>query len=150
MNSNYSVQEKLSKAEAVTTREDYQDLYDDVAIESKQAMEMCNIYKDILTVTMDAYGSMISNNANDSMKKLTVITVLLAIPTMIAGFWGMNVVVPGQIGEDGSSSVWFWIILAATLVLTVAVGIFLGKFMRSGGAIKRTRRARRRKDKDKK
>ena len=150
LNSNFSVQEKLSKAEAVTTREDYQDLYDDVAIESKQAMEMCNIYKDILTVTMDAYGSMISNNANDSMKKLTVITVLLAIPTMIAGFWGMNVVVPGQIGEDGSSSVWFWIILAATLVLTVAVGIFLGKFMRSGGAIKRTRRARRRKDKDKK
>ena len=50
LNSNYSVQEKLSKAEAVTTREDYQDLYDDVAIESKQAMEMCNIYKDILTV----------------------------------------------------------------------------------------------------
>ena len=133
----------------MTTREDYQDLYDDVAIESKQAMEMCNIYKDILTVTMDAYGSMISNNANDSMKKLTIITVLLAIPTMIAGFWGMNVYVPGQIGESGSSAVWFWLILAATLVLTVAVGIFLGKFMRSGG-VKRIRRVRRRRDKDKK
>ena len=150
LNSNYGVQEKLSKAEAVTTREDYQDLYDDVAIESKQAMEMCNIYKDILTVTMDAYGSMISNNANDSMKKLTIITVLLAIPTMIAGFWGMNVVVPGQIGQDGSGAWWFWVILAATLGLTVAVGVFLGKFMRSGGVIKRTRRIRKRKDKDKK
>lgn len=150
LNSNYSVQEKLSKAEAVTTREDYQDLYDDVAIESKQAMEMCNIYKDILTVTMDAYGSMISNNANDSMKKLTVITVLLAIPTMIAGFWGMNVVVPGQIGESGSSAWWFWVILAGTVLLTAGVGIFLGKFMRSGGVIKRTRRTRRKRDKDKK
>ena len=113
-------------------------------------MEMCNIYKDILTVTMDAYGSMISNNANDSMKKLTIITVLLAIPTMIAGFWGMNVVVPGQIGQDGSGAWWFWVILAATLGLTVAVGVFLGKFMRSGGVIKRTRRIRKRKDKDKK
>ncbi len=150
LNSNYSVQEKLSKAEAVTTREDYQDLYDDVAIESKQAMEMCNIYKDILTVTMDAYGSMISNNANNNMKKLTIITVLLAIPTMIAGFWGMNVVVPGQISADNNSMAWFWIIIAATLVLTVGVGVVLGKFMRSGGTVKRTRRTRRRKDKDKK
>ena len=150
LNSNYGVQEKLSKAETVTNREDYQDLYDDVAIESKQAMEMCNIYKDILTVTMDAYGSMISNNANDSMKKLTVITILLALPTMIAGFWGMNVIVPGQIGDAGSSVAWFWIILAGTLAVTAGVGLLLGKYMRSGGAIKRTRRTKRRKDKDKK
>ena len=150
LNSNYGVQEKLSKAEAVTTREDYQDLYDDVAIESKQAMEMCNIYKDILTVTMDAYGSMISNNANNSMKKLTIITVLLAIPTMIAGFWGMNVYVPGQIGEGTNSGLWFWVILACTLLLTVGVGIFLGKFMKNGDVIKRTRRNKKRKDKDKK
>ena len=150
LNSNYSVQEKLSKAEAVTTREDYQDLYDDVAIESKQAMEMCNIYKDILTVTMDAYGSMISNNANNTMRKLTIITVLLAIPTMIAGFWGMNVIVPGQIGENGSGLWWFWAIIAVTLAVTAGVGILLGKIMPSGGVTKRTRRIRKRKDKDKK
>lgn len=62
----------------------------------------------------------------------------------------MNVVVPGQIGESGSSAWWFWVILAGTVLLTAGVGIFLGKFMRSGGVIKRTRRTRRKRDKDKK
>ncbi len=56
LNSNERVHEKLSKAEAVSTREDYQDLYEDVSIENKQAIETCNIYKNILSVTMDAYG----------------------------------------------------------------------------------------------
>ena len=53
LSSNFKVHEKLSKAEALT-REDYRDLYDDMVIESNQAIEMCNIYKDILSVSMDA------------------------------------------------------------------------------------------------
>ncbi len=129
LNSNNKVHEKLSKVEAVATREDYADLYDDLVIESGQAMEMCKIYKDILSVSMDAYGSVISNNANDTMKKLTVITILLAIPTMIAGFWGMNVAVPGQI-QDDLSTVWFWLIIVATFALTAVVAVLLVKSMK--------------------
>ncbi len=124
LNSNSKVHEKLAKVEAVATREDYQDLYDDMAIESGQAAEMCKIYKDTLSVSMDAYGSVISNNANDTMKKLTVITILLAIPTMIAGFWGMNMPVPFQ-GMDGL--VWFWLVVGVTLALTAVAGVFLVK-----------------------
>lgn len=118
LNSNYKVHEKLSKVEAVLTHEDYQDLYEDLTIECNQAIEMCRIYKDILTVTMDAYGSVISNNANDTMKSLTIITILLAIPTMIAGFWGMNMPVPFESFNGETSTIWFWVVVAGSLLLT--------------------------------
>lgn len=124
---NERVHERLSKIETVATREDYQDLYDDVSIENKQAIETCNIYKNILSVTMDAYGSVISNNANDSMRKLTIITILLAIPTMIAGFWGMNMPVPFQSGVRFYETGWFWLVIGVTVILTVCVAIMILK-----------------------
>ena len=144
LNSNYKVHEKLSKVEAVATREDYQDLFDDMVIESSQAIEMCKIYKDILSVSMDAYGSVISNNANDTMKKLTVITILLAIPTMIAGFWGMNVPVPWQIQDGATSTLCFWVIIIATFILTAAVAFVLVKSMKFRPAAKRRQRRKKR------
>jgi len=127
LNSNERVHEKLSKVEAVTSREDYVDLYEDLSIENKQAIETCNIYKNILSVTMDAYGSIISNNANATMKKLTVITIALAIPTMIAGFWGMNMPVPGQDGFTFGQTGLFWLVIAITLFLTAAITFCLFK-----------------------
>ena len=127
LNSNERVHEKLFKVEGVATREEYLDLYEDVIIEGKQAIETCNIYKNILCVTMDAYGSVISNNANDTMKKLTIITILLAVPTMIAGFWGMNMPVPGQSGIAFYQTGWFWLVVAATILLTGVIGVFLLK-----------------------
>ena len=127
LNSNERVHEKLFKVEGVSSREEYVDLYEDVIIASKQAIETCNIYKNILSVTMDAYGSVISNNANDTMKKLTIITILLAIPTMIAGFWGMNMPVPGENGVAFYQTLWFWLVVGATVVLTAVIGIFLLK-----------------------
>lgn len=127
LNSNFKVHEKLSKVEAVSTSEEYQDLYEDMVIESSQAIEMCKIYKDILTVSMDAYGSVISNNANDSMKKLTLITILLAIPTMIAGFWGMNMPVPFQAFRGETSTVWFWVVVVAAVALTAGAALLMVK-----------------------
>lgn len=127
LNSNGKVHEKLAKVEVVVKSEEYQDLYDDLTIECNQAIEMCKIYKDTLTVSMDAYGSVISNNANDSMKKLTVITVLLAIPTMIAGFWGMNMPVPFQSFNGETSTVWFWVVIGFALIITAGIGVILLK-----------------------
>ncbi len=148
LNANNKVHEKLSKVEAVTTREDYGDLYEDMVIENSQAVEMCKIYKDILSVSMDAYGSVISNNANDTMKKLTVITILLAIPTMIAGFWGMNMPVPWQGSADNTTTLWFWLVIGLTFVLTAAVAFILVKTMkfRPPAKPRRTRRGRRKRD----
>lgn len=127
LNSNERVHEKLFKVEGVSTREELTDLYEDVIIEGRQAIETCNIYKNILSVTMDAYGSVISNNANDTMKKLTIITILLAVPTMIAGFWGMNMPVPGQDGYAFYQTGWFWLVVFSAIALTAVIGIFLIK-----------------------
>ncbi len=125
LNSNERVHEKLFKVEGVATREELTDLYEDVIIEGRQAIETRNIYKNILSVTMDAYGSVISNNANDTMKKLTIITILLAVPTMIAGFWGMNMPVPGQDGYAFYQTGWFWLVVFSAIALTAVIGIFL-------------------------
>ena len=127
LNSNAKVHDKLAKVEGVTSREEYSDVYDDLVIECNQAIEMCEIYKDTLSVSMDAYGSVISNNANDSMKKLTIITILLAIPTMIAGFWGMNMPVPFQAFHGETSTVWWWLVIAITLVITAVIAVLMLK-----------------------
>ena len=73
---------------------DDEDLLEDVIIENKQAIEMANIYSNILSGTMDAFASIISNNLNIVMKLLASITIVMAIPTIISGFFGMNVGVP--------------------------------------------------------
>ncbi len=146
LNSNERVHEKLFKVEGVATREEYRDLYDDVIIESRQAIETCNIYKNILSVTMDAYGSVISNNANNTMKKLTIITILLAIPTMIAGFWGMNMPVPWQDGVTFKETGWFWLVIALTFAFTGLIGALLLKGRPLKKRVRRKRKKDRRKD----
>lgn len=67
------------------------DLLEDVLIELRQASSTVNVYSDILTGTMDAYASIISNNVNDIMKRMTSLSITLMIPTLIASFYGMNV-----------------------------------------------------------
>lgn len=67
------------------------DLIEDVAIELRQAYSSVNIYTDICNSTMDALGSIISNNVNTIMKRMTSLQIVLTIPTMIASFYGMNV-----------------------------------------------------------
>ena len=67
------------------------ELLDDAGIELRQAYNSVNIYSDILTGTMDAFASIISNNVNDIMKRMTSLSITLMIPTVIASFYGMNV-----------------------------------------------------------
>lgn len=67
------------------------ELLDDAIIELRQAYNTVNIYSDILTGTMDAFASIISNNVNDIMKRMTSLSITLMIPTVIASFYGMNV-----------------------------------------------------------
>ena len=68
-----------------------EDLLEDVLIEIKQAIEMSSIYLNILSGTMDAFASVISNNLNIVMKVLASITLIISIPTVISGLYGMNV-----------------------------------------------------------
>ena len=82
---------KIMRGKAIKLYDEDQDLLDDVLIEIHQAIEMCNIYSNILSGTMDAFASVISNNLNIVMKVLTVITIVMAIPNIIFSFYGMNV-----------------------------------------------------------
>lgn len=70
--------------------EEKNDYLGDIIIDSSQALEMATVYTNILNGTMDAFGSIISNNLNSVMKRLTSITIILMVPTLIASFYGMN------------------------------------------------------------
>lgn len=86
--------EKLLRGRILKLYEEDQDLLEDVIIEFKQAIEMADIYSNILSGTMDAFASVISNNLNIIMKVLTVITILMTIPNIVFSFYGMNVDLP--------------------------------------------------------
>jgi magnesium transporter len=103
-------------------RESYNsDLLEDVEIELRQAQETTSIYSDILTGTMDAYASVISNNMNAIMKQLTSVSIILMIPTLIASLYGMNV--PNDL-EDNDYGI--WVIITVSILLS-ALGVFLFK-----------------------
>lgn len=122
LKANEVVMEKTLRGKVIKLYDEDEDILEDAIIENKQAMEMTQIYSNILDGTMDAYGSMISNNLNVVMKFLTSITIFLAVPTMISGYWGMNVPVP--FFQNGFA---FWGIVIFTVILTVGVGIWLKK-----------------------
>ncbi len=72
------------------------DLLENVIIGNKQAIQMADIYSNIISGMMDTFASMISNNLNVVMKFLTSVTIILAVPTLIASIYGMNVHLPMQ------------------------------------------------------
>jgi magnesium transporter len=102
--------------------EEDEDILEDAIIENRQALEMVQMYSDILSGMMDAFTSVISNNLNQVMKLLASITILIAIPTMISSFWGMNVGVPFLDQTTG-----FWFVLFLSLTLTSLAGFILWK-----------------------
>ena len=96
LRSNELMMERLQKIRVLELSADDKDLLEDVLIDNKQAIEMANIYSNILSGMMDAFASVISNNLNVVMKFLTSITIILIIPTLVASIYGMNVELPFQ------------------------------------------------------
>jgi magnesium transporter len=94
MGANDLVLERLERTSALRAEHD-QELFDDVRVEVRQAIEMVGISDNILSQMMDAFASIVSNNLNAVMKVLTSVTILLAIPTLVASLYGMNVLLPG-------------------------------------------------------
>lgn len=120
---NEAVLERLLRMSFIRQYPDDTDLLEDVIIENKQAIEMCTIYRDILSGTMDAFASVISNNLNIVMKILTLITIIMTIPTIIASLWGMNVA--GLPFADTPFG--FWIILGICIALSGITAIIMKK-----------------------
>lgn len=117
LSSNELLKMKMKRTDFLGIRqdEDKHDLFEDIIIDNSQALEMANIYTNILNGTMDAYGSIISNNLNITMKRLTSITIILMVPTLVASFYGMNVPLPFRSEE---TPVYFLIILFISIILS--------------------------------
>ena len=98
------------------------ELLEDVEIELRQAQETTNIYSDILTGTMDAYASVISNNMNTIMKQMTSISIILMIPTLIASLYGMNV--PNNLENNHYG---IWIVILISFLLSLFGRVFVQK-----------------------
>ncbi|HPO26249.1 MAG TPA: magnesium transporter CorA family protein [Petrotogaceae bacterium] len=94
LRSNEIMMEKILRGTTIEIFDADKELLEDTIIEYKQALEMANIYSDILSGMMDAFASVISNNLNVVMKVLTILTLVIQIPAIITGFFGMNVKVP--------------------------------------------------------
>jgi magnesium transporter len=96
LRSNEVMLERLQRTKAFNQFEEDQELLEDVLTENQQALQMTRISSDILSSMMDAFASIISNNLNTVVKLLTVITIIISLPTMISSFYGMNVNLPFQ------------------------------------------------------
>jgi magnesium transporter len=94
LKSNMLMLERLRRLRGFEFNEENEDLLEDILTECKQAIEMANIYSDILSGMMDAFASVISNNLNIVMRLLTSITIVITIPVLVTGFFGMNVELP--------------------------------------------------------
>lgn len=122
LRSNEIVLEKLLRGKVIRMYEEDEDLLEDVIIENKQAMEMADIFSNILSGTMDAFASIISNNLNIVMKFLASVTIILALPTMVASFFGMNFQLPFQESPHG-----FIIAIGISAFLSLSGVIYLAR-----------------------
>ncbi len=120
LSSNELLKMKMKRTDFLNIRhdEDKTDLFEDIIIDNSQALEMSNIYTNILNGTMDAYGSIISNNLNITIRRLTLITIILMVPTLVASFYGMNIQMPYQ---DLDHAFTYIVIVSVVLSLLVVI-----------------------------
>ncbi len=123
MKSNDVTMNKILRGRVLKLYEEDQDLLEDVLIELNQAQEMANIYSKILASIVEAFGAAISNNLNIVMWRLTLVTIVLAIPTLVYSLYGMNT-------SDLPFAEYTWIPTVISIVLTVVVTFFVLRFMK--------------------
>ena len=117
LKANEVILEKIMRSHNILKYEEDSDLLEDVIIENKQAIEMAGIYMEILSGTMDAFASLVSNNLNIVTKFLASMTIVMAIPSIFSGFWGMNFASMPFLNNPWG----FYIVLGISLVATAVV-----------------------------
>ena len=121
LRSNELLMMKMARTNFLNLNEEEKDFLDDLVIETSQALETANTYTNILSSTLDAFASIISNNQNEVLKRLTTLTIFLSIPVLIASIYGMNVPLPFQHSPHA-----FWIpVLICFLILGFALYNYL-------------------------
>lgn len=125
LRSNGLILERLTRYSRIKQYPEDKDLLEDVIIENKQAIEMTQIYRDIINGTRELLSTVINNRLNNAMKFLASITIVMSIPTIISGLYGMNVAAEGM---PLSGSPWgFAIICLLTLIICIVTLIVLKK-----------------------
>ena len=122
LRSNELLMIKMVRTNILQLNEDEKEFLDDLIVETSQALEMANTYTTILSSTLDAYASIISNNLNAVLKRLTSITIILSLPVLVTSVYGMNVPIPGQ---DLPHS--FYVPIIISLVLSVIISAYFQK-----------------------
>ncbi len=98
------------------------ELLHDLKVENKQAQIVVEKSVNMLENLTDLYSNVISNNLNTVVKGLTSITIVLTIPTIVGGLWGMNTELP--IGDHPHA---FWYLIIATIVISIIMIYILKK-----------------------
>lgn len=122
LRSNEMLMMKLERTNFLGLNEEEREFLQDLIVDTSQALEMANIYTTILSSTMDAFASIISNNLNNVMKRLTSITIILSLPILVTSIYGMNVKLPYQ---DTTHA--FYIPVILSLVISVIIGWYFLK-----------------------
>ena len=94
LRSNEMLLMKIVRTNFLLLNEEEKELLEDLIVDISQGLEMANIYTNILSSTLDAFASIISNNLNNILKRLTSITIILSLPALVTGIYGMNVPIP--------------------------------------------------------
>ncbi|MBD0353345.1 MAG: magnesium transporter CorA family protein, partial [Flavisolibacter sp.] len=110
---------KLQRSDFLTLSEEEKEFLEDLIVDNAQALEMANIYTNILSSTLDAFASIIANNQNEVLKRLSVITIVLSFPVLVASIYGMNVPIPYQ-----HSPFAFYIPVFLSLAISLIIGWF--------------------------
>jgi magnesium transporter len=110
---------KLERTNFLALNDSEKELLSDLIVDNAQALEMANIYTNILSSTLDAFASLIANNQNEVLKRLAVITIVLSFPVLISSLFGMNV----PSGFEHSSYA-FYIVSFLSFAIAVIVGWF--------------------------
>lgn len=119
LRSNELLMMKLERTNFLGLNEEEREILDDLIVDTSQALEMANIYTNILSGTMDAYASIIANNQNQVLKRLAVITIVLTFPVLIASLFGMNV----PSGFEHSPYA-FYIVAFLSFLISLMIGWF--------------------------
>jgi len=122
LRANNTVLERLTRYKRLEQYPDDRELLDDVIVEIRQAIEMTGIYRDDIKGTRELFSSLLDNRLNNAMKYLTSITLLMAVPTVISGLYGMNVNLAGM---PFANSVWGFTIVCGIVLAVCAVAAFI-------------------------
>ncbi len=117
LRSNEMLLMKIERTNFLALNEEEKEILRDLIVDNSQALEMANIYTNILSSTLDAFASIIANNQNEVLKRLSVITIVLTFPVLVASIYGMNVPIP-----YANSPYAFYIPVSLSLVISLIIG----------------------------